>query len=107
MKNFPKDADGAVLKLMIEKGADFSKEHKIEFFFYFPDKKSANIANNRLEKLGFHIDISRNKDHYDWLCLATANMLPGYITLNRFRRIFEKLAEDLNGVYDGWGTLVE
>lgn len=107
MKNFPKDCDGRVLNLMKEKGADFSKEHGFDFFLYFPNKKSVNIAKNRLEKFGFEVDISKNETSPDWLCLATAKMIPGYITLNRFRKFFERLAEELDGVYDGWGTLIE
>jgi len=107
MKNFPKNVDGAVLNLMKEKGVDFSKEHGIEFFLYFHDKKSAHIAKKHIKKLGFEVDISKNENHSDWLCLATAKMIPGYLTLNRFRKTFEQLAEQLNGDYDGWGTLIE
>ncbi len=107
MKIFPKDHDGKVLNLMKEKGADFSKEHCVEFFLYFPDKKSVNLAKKRIKKLGFEVEISKNVNYSDWRCLATAKMIPGYITLNRFRKTFEQLAEQLNGVYDGWGTLIE
>ena len=107
MKKFPDDRDGKVLNLMKDKGADFSKEHGIEFFLYFPDKKSVNTAKYHLEKLGFEVDISKDESHSEWLCLATAKIIPGYITLKRFRKKFEQLAEQLNGDYDGWGTLIE
>jgi regulator of RNase E activity RraB len=107
MKKFPNDPDGQTLKLMQEKGADFSKEHGIEFFLYFNDEKSSIAAKKRLVKYGFEVEISKNSNNSDWLCLATININPGYFALNRFRQKFEKIAEELNGNYDGWGTLIE
>ena len=107
MKKFPDDPDGQTLKLMQQKGADFSKEHGIEFFLYFPDEKSAKEASERIVKLGFDVEISKNNNDSSWLCLATKMINPGYYALSRFREKFEQIAEELNGKYDGWGTIIE
>jgi regulator of RNase E activity RraB len=107
MKKFPNDPDGHTLKLMQEKGADFSKEHGIEFFLYFRDKESSISARDRIVKFGFEVEISKNENDSSWLCLATININPGYYALSRFRKKFEQIAEELNGNYDGWGTIIE
>jgi len=107
MKKFPDNPDGQTLKLMQEKGADFSNEHEIEFFLYFPDEESSISARERIMKLGFEVEISKNDIDSSWLCLATRNINPGYYALSRFRKKFEQIAEKLNGTYDGWGTIIE
>ena len=107
MKKFPNDPDGRTLELMQKQGANFLKEHGIEFFLYFQDEKSSITARERLVKYGFEVEISKNENNSDWFCLATIKINPGYFALNRFRQKFEKIAIELNGTYDGWGTLIE
>lgn len=107
IKKFPNDPDGHTLKLMHENGADFSKKHGMEFFLYFPDENSAIFAANQIKQLGFEVEISKNDSDSSWLCSATKMINPGYYALTRLRKIFEQIAAQLNGNYDGWGTLIE
>ncbi len=79
----------------------------MEFFLYFPDENSAILAEKQIKQLGFEVEISKNDCDSSWLCLATKMINPGHYTLTRFRKIFEQIATELNGNYDGWGSLIE
>ena len=105
MKRYPNDKDGRVLKLMQNMNTVFTKEHGIEFFLYFKDEETSNLAKERLLKMGFEVETGESNS--PWLCLATKQMLPEYNELKKIRKRLKKLAARLNGDYDGWGTIIE
>ncbi|MBN2425781.1 MAG: ribonuclease E inhibitor RraB [Calditrichaceae bacterium] len=106
IKKIPEDRDGSVLRLMKNHGADFSKKRSVDFFFYFKDETSANLAKAALQELDLEVEITDNGKNNEWLCLATTKLNLGYNTLIKYRKKFEQIAEKFNGEYDGWETML-
>lgn len=101
------DPDEAVIDQLKKVGANLSRPHKIEFFLYFPSQAAADQAAAHIRDAGFEVFVDRTAKGEDWLCFATRTMVPDLAALQNIRRDFERLAEPLNGNYDGWGTEVE
>jgi len=101
------DPDEAVIKHLKKAGSDVSKPHKVEFFIYFPNKDIAEQAAKRVRAQGFEAQVQKAASGESWLCFATKTMVPDPSALQDIRRDFEKLADSLNGEYDGWGTSIE
>lgn len=99
-----KDPDVAVVEQLKNCGADLSKKHEIEFFFYFPSREDAALAASELVGMDFDTDISETETFGQWLCLATKQLVPDPDILAGLRHQFEELAIRFDGEYDGWGT---
>jgi hypothetical protein len=102
-----KSPDAAVLKHMRRLGGNVTKPHFIESFLYFPTEEDAREAEAELAAQGFAVDVNQSAKGAEWLCLATKEMVPEYPDLVALRRSLTALANKFNGIYDGWGTLVE
>ena len=100
------DPDQQVLDQLKAAGSDLSKPHKIEFFLYFPSEEKANNAAAQLRKEGLTVEVRTAAIGADWLCLGTKEMVPKHSELVRLRNVFERIAKNLNGEYDGWGSPV-
>jgi regulator of RNase E activity RraB len=101
------DPDEAVLVQLRKAGSDLSKQHKIEFFLYFPSQSAAEQAASRIQDAGFQVESQRAAEGDDWLCFVTKTMIPELSALQRISSDFNSLAASLKGEYDGWGTEVE
>ena len=73
-----------------------------DHFLYFPEKSNADIAAERLRAKGWIVKVSRSAGYEDWLVFATEHW-PKEEEFESQRQELERLAEDLGGVYDGWG----
>ncbi len=104
VKNNPITPDEAVLNLIYRSNADLSKQRLVNFYLYFPTKENAEIAAVELIDLEFTIDCIDSSGKKDWLCLATKELVPNLKNLTSIRKILERIASKLNGVYDGWET---
>lgn len=98
--------DKRVLDKLYQLGSDLSKLHHIDFFLYFPSEEKAQLAGNVIEREGFEIEIQPSAGKEQWLCLAMKKMVPDKKELIEIRKWFESIAKELNGEYDGWGTIV-
>ena len=103
-KKLTTNPDEAVLNLLSKSKADLSKERRISFYLYFPDRAKAVIAENELKKLGFEVECSQSYDEKNWLCLASNHLIPTYSVLTSLRKKLERIAQKLDGNYDGWET---
>ena len=103
-KKLTTNLDEAVLNLLSKSKADLSKERRISFYLYFPDRAKAVIAENQLKKLGFEVECSQSYDEKNWLCLASNHLTLTYSTLTSLRKKLENIADKLGGLYDGWET---
>ena len=104
--NSQSDPDQQVLDQLKAAGSDLSKSHKIEFFLYFPSEEKAKNAAVDLRKEGLTAEVRTAAIGADWLCFGTKEMVPRHSELVRLRKVFERLAKNLNGEYDGWGSPV-
>lgn len=99
------DPDQKTLELWGKYDAAPDEPRPVSFWFYFPHEQEAKLAKNVLKKDGFEVDISAPDSAKDkWLCLAYKTMVPEYAELSDLRKWMQKLADGLNGDYDGWET---
>jgi hypothetical protein len=74
----------------------------IEHFFYFPDKSNADKAAERLRAKSWRVQVTWRVEEENWLVFATQ---PSPIEDELEKLWFEltRLAEELDGEYDGYG----
>ncbi len=74
----------------------------IEHFLYFPDKSNADKAAERLRAKGWKVQVTRGADEENRLVFATQPS-PIEDELEKLWHELTRLAEELNGEYDGYG----
>jgi hypothetical protein len=100
------DLDEAVLIQLKKAGSDLSKQHRIEFFLYFPTQPVAEQAATQIRTESFNVKVKPAAQGSDWLCFTTKTKSPDLAALQKIRHDFNTLAASLGGIYDGWGTPV-
>lgn len=101
----PGEPDEIVLAQLRAAGSDLSRAHNPEFFLYFASEEKARAACRRLEGQGFKVRVEPTADDR-WLCLATKTLVLQSEVLAGLRLELSDLAQQLDGVYDGWGSPV-
>lgn len=103
---FPKDENGELLREMHEAGVDLSQPLNIDFFFVFKTKKDAEAMIEALAATGETLEtaLEKNDIHEDWDLCCTINMVPTHAAITLRELQFTKLAEQHNGLEDGWGV---
>jgi hypothetical protein len=77
----------------------------IDHYLYFPKTIQAEIAARRLKAKGWTVIVRMGADGENWLALAK-QPAPIDPDIEEVREELERLAEELNGEYDGWGAPV-
>lgn len=103
----PVNPDQAVIDVLVRNKANASKRRPVEFFLYFPTEEAAVKAKLELEQKGFTVEYGPSAGGSNWLCLATKELVPSIANLTSIRTALERLANRLDGDYDGWGTAFE
>ena len=86
-------------------GSDLDKPHDFDFFFYFPRKTFCQAAAARLKRVGFAVSVGRvDSGPNRWQCLAKRSLVPEEQTLTAYIALFEAIASEFRGEYDGWGA---
>ncbi|MEA1881077.1 MAG: ribonuclease E inhibitor RraB [Candidatus Marinimicrobia bacterium] len=98
------DPDKRVFSLWRKFERHPDKERPVTFYFYFPDKNKAELAGVVLKREGFEVDIDTPLNPGEWSCIGYKTMVPEYAEIHDLRQWLEKIAEDLDGNYDGWET---
>ncbi len=99
------DRDSKVVKALIENGSDITKDHLIDFLFYFDTLESAGIVANTLKANEFEVKVFENEDG-SFSVEAKKSMVPSVETMQDLTQRLEGLASKYNGEFDGWGTEV-
>ena len=100
------DLDQQVLDQLKKAGSDLAKPHNIEFFLYFPSEASAKEAAKNIQDNVDSVKVELGADKKNWLCFANKRMIPEHEKLVALRKLFNEIARNGSGVYDGWGTEV-
>ncbi|CAA9493923.1 MAG: hypothetical protein AVDCRST_MAG85-1374 [uncultured Solirubrobacteraceae bacterium] len=69
------------------------------FYLYFPDENGARAAGTRLQGSGYDVEVRLGADDVNWLALAEKDIPEG--DLDTIEADLGRLAEELNGEYDG------
>ena len=87
-------------------GIDTARQCAFDFFLYFPTEGAASAVRRELAETGFHCQV-RESARGEWLCLATARVVPDDTALETVFHLMETMAEDFGGAFDGWETQVK
>lgn len=99
------DADSSVLLQMAELSADLRKPHLPDFAFETPSEVSAEAIADALVKFGFDVEIyPPDESDPTYQVVGKKEMALHYQSLAKLSNAFEKLANEYNSVYDGWGA---
>ena len=100
-------ADARVIDNLRQAGANLSKPHTLEFFFYFQTEQDAQAAAKELDGLRYVVnEVRMDPDSESWTVLATKEIVPSLAEVTASTRELERLANEHHGQYDGWGTAV-
>lgn len=93
-----------VLKQLRESGLDVKQPHIFDFYLYLPTELAAKQAAQKVrEREGeFTIQVRPAAKGEDWLCLATITIIPETPALSEIGDLFEQVAAELGGEFDGW-----
>ena len=87
-------------------GSDLSRIHAIEFYLHVPSEQDAKAAAKTLQERDFNT-VVREEAHGRWLCLGQKSLTPTMEHLTGVRGLFESLAAQYGGKYDGWKAGVQ
>jgi len=98
--------DGLTIAQLKEAGADITKPHAIDFFFYLPSQDAAHRIASRLAQFGLDTKVEHAATGPKWVIQGQKSMVPDELELLILRKKFDDLAATEQGEYDGWGTEV-
>lgn len=91
-----------VLQQLRESGLDVGQPHEFEFYLYLPTELAAKQAAVKLNDREFTTQVRPEAKGDDWLCLATITIVPETSALSEIGHLFEQVAAELDGEFDGW-----
>jgi hypothetical protein len=71
-------------------------------YSYFQTEQNARKSAEKLIQNGFEVEVRRGADGTSWLAFARQVDIPSEEYIERMRFLFENIASELNGEYDGW-----
>lgn len=102
--DFPDDADGDVLRRLVESGNDLSQYMVIDFHVLVPDADAAEVLAELVKQAGFKPEVWQDEDSGAITVQCSKLMLPEYEALIDAQVELGRLAQPLGGEPDGWGT---
>jgi hypothetical protein len=86
-------------------GVNTAQRCAFDFFLHFPAESAADAVGRELAETGFRCQV-RASVRGEWLCLASAQVVPDDAALEAVFHLMETMAEDFGGTFDGWETQV-
>lgn len=81
--------------------------HDFSFYFYFPNDVSAERTAAELLARGFEVRVEpAPTGEGSVLCLASKVLVPNGEQLNEYGRLFDSLAKQYGGEFDGWDSSI-
>ncbi len=103
------DKDRALLGQLVGAGADLTQPRHARYFSYFPTRHAAEQAASGAAGAGFQAEVNPPVPSYpnDWLVLSEIHgVVLDPPTVQAHRDLFESLARQHGGEYDGWEASV-
>lgn len=85
-------------------GSDLKRPMSIDFFVVTPDERSGHTLALRASALGFTTSVEYDADDAIWTCYCTKTVIPDLGTVIDIERQLDRLASDLGGYADGFGS---
>jgi len=102
---FPSDANGDVLRRMLDSGDDLSKPRIVDFCFIFPERQQALAFAELFNEREFEVRISYYEAGEMWQAIVRRHMLPTHQGVTALEAALTARAESLGGKADGWGCM--
>ena len=104
MSEFPDDANGDVLRRMLDGGDDLSKPRDIDFSVVFRSRENGEAFASRFEASGLRVKIADDLYQDEFVDVTVIKfMVPDHVEITAFERELEDAAGPLGGENDGWG----
>ena len=102
------DVDTLVLRQLLASGADLTKPRHVIHFLYFDDEARASAAAAELGDAGYETTVAPPGEGIEqWSVRAEAHRVVSGTTVDAFRALFERVAGEHGGEYDGWEAAAE
>lgn len=101
------EQDARLVELMGKAGADFSRSHRVDYFFWMPTAPGANAIARELAASGYEVkNIELAPRTVLWEVHAQRLQLIRVDEMQATTRVLTELAKRYGGDYDGWGVPV-
>ena len=101
------EQDARLVELMGKAGADFSKSHRVDYFFWMPTGPGANAIATELAANGYEVkNIQLAPRTVLWEVQVQRVQLIKVEEMQATTRVLTELARRHGGEYDGWGVPV-
>lgn len=98
--------DDKTRRQLAQAGGDLTKPTDVVNYLYLPDEPRAQKAGADLRSAGFTVEVRPAARGQNWLTKSNRDMIPSAENIAQMRALFERLANQLGGDYDGWEAAV-
>jgi hypothetical protein len=101
----PVAADAEVLDQLRALGVNLSKPRDARFYLYLRTREDAQSAAAAVRRQGFAVEVTPaagEPPEHPWLVLASRDMIVSAESIAEARLLFDRLAQEHAGDYDGW-----
>jgi len=103
----PEDGDKMILEQLGKAGADLTQQREVLHYLYVPTQEASHRAALKLREEGYEVTErpsadAAKKPPNPWLVLARKVTVVNSQNVQEMRVVFEGLAKETNGDYDGW-----
>jgi hypothetical protein len=88
-----------------QEGSDMSSPMTLDFFVAVPNREVGEVVSARVKALGFRTSVERGSESGDWTCYCTKVLIPTLAIVIATENELDRLAEDVGGYVDGFGSL--
>jgi len=93
----------SALEALRKAGTDLSKPTEVSYFLVFTDSASAGRAADSVRASSkFETEILASRGRMEWVCLASATMVPEQSAILETTKRFKALAASFGGRFDRW-----
>jgi len=103
--DLPNDANGAVLRRMVEGGDSLAHPRVVEFCIIFARRQQAVAFVELVGEPDLELCISYYKEREMWQTIVKRYMIPTHHEISDCERILTTRAKSVGGEADGWGCL--
>lgn len=105
MTQFPDDANGDMLQLLLEAGFALEQKTELDFYVFFKRQEKAEAAQPAFSAQYSEATLSLALDNAgQWELKVTQELPLSYQAITDFETGLEALAKKFGGKYDGWGV---
>ncbi len=99
------EATRAALRRYEDQGSDLSRPMTIDFFVVVPSEAVGHVVEVRTAPMGFSSRVEADAETGEWTCYCSITIVPTFERVVALERLLGRLARELGGHADGFGSL--